>query len=680
MAGEIFISYRRSDQAKARLLHALLKQRGVDAWYDAHVGAGEDWRRATAKALDAAPIFVLLFSKNASESDDIGKELAAATFSKKLVIPVRIEDIKPSGEFLYELASRNWFDAFEDTEARFEVLADKLAAMVKGGPAADVAAFSLGAPQPAPKIEQAATSLLKRPLVRGGLAVAALAVVAAVAMFAMRPQASSAAASSAAQRIAFFGFTAEGDDPVASEMARTATDETFATLDVMQLQTVARGAAESAPPNTQLEQAKSLGARYALGGAVRKQGQTYAISVQLDDASLGEALWQKTMPAGTAAQQLSLTTQAAAEATRAAQCFVGYRQKLEPEPETEQILTLLRRVCANPERNPELIRALRELSRAAPRSAYVGAQFAGFQLALLPQVPLAERAARIDESRQAWVRANKIDPGEPYGVQAEALLGYADGRALREIEVLLRDALDKSQDAFILLVALRDLMHGVGRHQEALIYAERARQRDPMNTTAKRTTARLLLQTGRPSEAYALFKANVESFPTSQNWLEWVMGAAFAPGADVARALKARPAAVSDETFDCARDVAAAVASSNPRIRNQGAARLHACGAAAGVVIDSIYILPALGDIDGGLASAQAIDRTTPLAYLTAGNPMFYRAARPMREDSRFKQMAIDHGLWQYWIDSKTMPDVCNSAEERDSAFCSGLRAAQAGK
>jgi len=31
MAGEVFISYRRADQAKARLLHALLKQRGVDA-------------------------------------------------------------------------------------------------------------------------------------------------------------------------------------------------------------------------------------------------------------------------------------------------------------------------------------------------------------------------------------------------------------------------------------------------------------------------------------------------------------------------------------------------------------------------------------------------------------------------------------------------------------------------
>ena len=62
MAGEIFISYRRADQALARLLHSQLRAEGADAWYDAHVGAGEDWRTATARALEASKIFVLLFS------------------------------------------------------------------------------------------------------------------------------------------------------------------------------------------------------------------------------------------------------------------------------------------------------------------------------------------------------------------------------------------------------------------------------------------------------------------------------------------------------------------------------------------------------------------------------------------------------------------------------------------
>src|SRR5882757_3661540 len=118
MTGEIFISYRRADEAWARLLHAQLQAEGVEAWYDAQIGAGQDWRITTAKALEASQIFVLLFSENAAQSSDIAKELAAAVMEKKLIIPVRLQNISPKGAFLYELASRNWINAYEDTEAK----------------------------------------------------------------------------------------------------------------------------------------------------------------------------------------------------------------------------------------------------------------------------------------------------------------------------------------------------------------------------------------------------------------------------------------------------------------------------------------------------------------------------------------------------------------------------------
>lgn len=131
MANEIFISYRRTDEPRARLLYNLLKERGVEAWYDAKIAAGEDWRTTTANALDAAPIFVLLMSRTASESGDIAKELAAATHKRKLVVPVRLDDMQLEGMFLYELASRNWTDAFQDPEAQLADLADKLADLVK---------------------------------------------------------------------------------------------------------------------------------------------------------------------------------------------------------------------------------------------------------------------------------------------------------------------------------------------------------------------------------------------------------------------------------------------------------------------------------------------------------------------------------------------------------------------
>ncbi|MEP7209579.1 MAG: toll/interleukin-1 receptor domain-containing protein [Alphaproteobacteria bacterium] len=140
MANEIFISYRRSDEPRARLFYNLLKERGVEAWYDAKIEAGEDWRTSTANALDAAPIFVLLMSKTASESGDIAKELAAATHKRKLVVPVRLDDMQLEGMFLYELASRNWIDAYHNTEQRLGELADKLAALVKADMSPEAAA------------------------------------------------------------------------------------------------------------------------------------------------------------------------------------------------------------------------------------------------------------------------------------------------------------------------------------------------------------------------------------------------------------------------------------------------------------------------------------------------------------------------------------------------------------
>jgi Tol biopolymer transport system component len=133
MAGEIFISYRRADEAWARLLHSQLRSEGVEAWYDAQVGPGQDWRIATAKALEASNIFVLLFSANAAQSSDIAKELAAATLEKKLIIPVRLENIAPKGAFLYELAARNWVNAFENTEVKLAELAKGLAHLVRTG-------------------------------------------------------------------------------------------------------------------------------------------------------------------------------------------------------------------------------------------------------------------------------------------------------------------------------------------------------------------------------------------------------------------------------------------------------------------------------------------------------------------------------------------------------------------
>src|SRR5262249_31223962 len=160
--------------------------------------------------------FVLLFSRAAAASDDITKELAAATFSKKLVVPVRIEDIQPEGAFLYELAGRNWINAFDETDAKLGELARSLAALVKSGKA-DPAMLpfdrNAGAKPPKPTKRRG----LALPLVGAALAVVAL--VAAAAFFLMQPK-----SSGPNQRFAFFGFDSAADQAAAASVA---TDTMF---------------------------------------------------------------------------------------------------------------------------------------------------------------------------------------------------------------------------------------------------------------------------------------------------------------------------------------------------------------------------------------------------------------------------------------------------------------------
>ncbi len=174
MAGEIFISYRRADEAWAKLLCEQLRAEGVEAWYDAHVGAGEDWRATTARALEKSRIFILLFSANAAESSDIAKELAAAVLEKKLIVPVRLENIAPKGAFLYELASRNWINAYENTEAKLAELARGLARLVRSG----VKDESLLPFERAPAVRRR-----RWPLVAGAAGIALVAAAAIAAWF-----------------------------------------------------------------------------------------------------------------------------------------------------------------------------------------------------------------------------------------------------------------------------------------------------------------------------------------------------------------------------------------------------------------------------------------------------------------------------------------------------------------
>ena len=287
MAGEIFISYRRADIAWAKLLHDHLKAEGVEAWYDAQVGAGQDWRLATANALEASRIFVLLFTANAALSKDIAKELAAATLENKLIIPVRLENIQPKGAFLYELASRNWINAFEDTEAKLEELAKGLAQLVRTGTNDDsVLPLERKTGAKAPPLPHTRKTI---PALIAGAALVMAAVAGGLFWQHARPVAPQTQPT--ASRVAVLPFEMLSGNGDARTFADTISEPIVATLNDAQVQTISREDAKTLSGTDRDAAAAKLGVEFIVNGSVESGDQGLHVTVHLDHVLTHATVW-----------------------------------------------------------------------------------------------------------------------------------------------------------------------------------------------------------------------------------------------------------------------------------------------------------------------------------------------------------------------------------------------------
>ncbi len=127
MSKKVFISHSSKDAKIASAICAALEARGHHCWMSSRdIKPGENFQGTIVRAIREAGVMVLVFSANANNSDEIKKEMALASQSRKMVIPVRAEDVMPSEDFTYELATRQWIDMFTDWEKSIEVLSDQV--------------------------------------------------------------------------------------------------------------------------------------------------------------------------------------------------------------------------------------------------------------------------------------------------------------------------------------------------------------------------------------------------------------------------------------------------------------------------------------------------------------------------------------------------------------------------
>lgn len=112
MAHDVFISYSSKDKPTADAVCATLESRGIRCWIAPRdVVPGEEYAAALVNALREARIMVLVFSSGANQSKHVLREVERAVSMGLPVVPLRIENVRPSAAMEYYIASRHWLDA-----------------------------------------------------------------------------------------------------------------------------------------------------------------------------------------------------------------------------------------------------------------------------------------------------------------------------------------------------------------------------------------------------------------------------------------------------------------------------------------------------------------------------------------------------------------------------------------
>lgn len=126
MAHDVFISYSAHDKPAADAVCAKLESRGIRCWIAPRdIRPGMSWGGAIVEAIDGARVMMLLFSSHANDSPQIKREVERAVHKEIIVVPVRVEDVKPTGDFEYFLGTPHWLDAITAPfEQHLEHIAD----------------------------------------------------------------------------------------------------------------------------------------------------------------------------------------------------------------------------------------------------------------------------------------------------------------------------------------------------------------------------------------------------------------------------------------------------------------------------------------------------------------------------------------------------------------------------
>ena len=111
---DIFVSYASADRDAAFRIVGFLEGHGIHCWVAPRdVAPGVEYGHAIINAIEQCKALVLVLSDQSNDSQFVRKEVERAVSKTKVVLPVRIREVTPSGSLEFYISSAQWVDAWK---------------------------------------------------------------------------------------------------------------------------------------------------------------------------------------------------------------------------------------------------------------------------------------------------------------------------------------------------------------------------------------------------------------------------------------------------------------------------------------------------------------------------------------------------------------------------------------
>jgi TolB-like protein/Flp pilus assembly protein TadD len=451
---DVFVSYSRDDADRVLELAAKLRAAGVSLWIDqSGIDAASQWSEQIVNALESAKVLLLMVTQSAVHSHNVAKEVVLVSERKGHILPVHLEPTVIPPTLKYQLAGIQHVEYFKggDSDVNLKSILRSLERIgVAFAPPRETKAAA-----PAADPDARANVRPLAPVERGALAV--------------------------------MPFDNISPDKETDYFSDGLTEELTARLSsVGEIELVSRWATKQMKERKHDVRAigSELGARYIVGGSVRRFQDSVRITVQLVDVETNRQLWGDTYK-GKLDDIFDIQEQVAQQIVEALKLKLSFSEKV----------SLTKRHTVNAQAYDLYLRGQDYLLRISKRSVEYAIQLFEKAIELDPRYAAAYAACSSAYGQRYQYFARE----ERYRIRAQEL----------SFKALMYDGnLPEAYTAMGLSYFIW------GKLEEASTSSRKAIELAPEDFVAHWTLGRIHFTNGEFAEAYPLFHRVIELKPT----------------------------------------------------------------------------------------------------------------------------------------------------------------------